>query len=245
MAIESRPSRAWRAQSGWMLFVCLITAGISFGQGNPEGPAPPIEVLKLKWEKQVRLPRNFDPSIIPPSPVFNDPTSRASVTPTAAPTGSGVVSDATRAATSARVEAAGSSTAFPATPGRMPVFYVYSMKLRNTGVKPIEGIAWDYVFIDASGEKELGRHQFLSYNKVAPDKIVTLQHQLRSPPTRVVEASSAQKNQRPKFAEKADIQCILYADDTIWRSPQAREGVCDQLKNGRVLAKRKPGAAHS
>ena len=119
------------------------------------------------------------------------------------------------------------------------------MKLKNTGVKAIEGIAWDYVFIDASGKNELGRHQFLSYSKVAPDKIVTLQRQLRSPPTRVVEASSSQKNQRPTFVEKAVIQCILYADYTIWRSLQAREGVCDQLKNGRALAKRKPGAAHS
>jgi hypothetical protein len=236
MAKKCRHSRAWRCKWCWLFFVCLVAAGVSFGQGNLKGSGPPIEILKLKWAKEVRLPRNFDPSIIPASSVFSDPTSKTSVTPTA-PIGSGPISDATRAATNARIEAAGSSTAFPVSPGRLPVFYVYSMKVRNTGVKTIEGIAWDYLFIDAGGNKELGSHQFLSYHKVPPDKIVTFQRQLRSPPTRVVQASSSQKSQHPKLVEKAVIQCILFTDNTIWRSPQTREGACDLLKNGKAPTK--------
>src|ERR1043166_231053 len=61
---------------------------------------PNIEILKLHWEKQVRLPRNFDPAVMSTGVTANDPIARtaASGPPTAA--------DATRAATSAQSNAA-------------------------------------------------------------------------------------------------------------------------------------------
>src|SRR5260370_9504819 len=63
---------------------------------------------------------------------------------------------------------------FPQTPGRMPVFYVSSLKIRNAGSKPIQAVAWDYVFLDAAGKAVLGPHPLLSYAIVKPAKIVTL-----------------------------------------------------------------------
>ena len=230
------PRRQW----WWLFFLCFSVA--SSAQGTLEGSAPAIEILKLHWTKQVRLPRNFDPSILPANGVLSEPVSRGAATVASS---SSVVSDATRAATSARSEAAGTSVAFPAIPGRLPIVYVYSMKIRNAGPKIIEGIAWDYLFIDPNSNKELGSHQFLSYEKVSTDKIVTLQSQLRSPPTRVVLASSSGNKQRPKFIEQAVIQCLLYKDGTMWRNTQAREGVCDLLKQGKELVKRKHGAGQS
>jgi len=122
------------------------------------------------------------------------------------------------------------------------VFYLYSMKVRNIGAKSIEGVAWDYLFIDSISNSQVGSHQFLSYEKAAPGKTVTFQRQTRSPPTRVVDASD-KKDQRPKFIERAVIQCVLYADDTLWRSPQARAGVCDLLKKSKVVVKRKRSTA--
>jgi hypothetical protein len=124
----------------------------------------------------------------------------------------------------------------------MPVFYVYSMKIRNADSRVIEGIAWDYLFIDPNNNSELGRHQFVSYAKVATGQSVTLQGQLRSPPTRVVPASNEGKNTHPKFVERAVIECVLYADDTMRRNPSAREGVCEFLKNSKPSIKRKHGA---
>src|SRR5581483_2302430 len=82
--------------------------------------SPPLEVLKLKWEKQVRLPRNFDPSIIPTGTAFNDPSRSISNTPMTASNGAGTGTPAARTAGS-------NSSAFPATPGRLPVYYVYSL----------------------------------------------------------------------------------------------------------------------
>src|ERR671936_3122290 len=90
---------------------------------NPSVPSPvPLEILKLKWEKQIQLPRNFDPSTIPVNGVFNDSNVRATVNSVINP------ADATRTATSNQSNAQTSQTAvFPATPTRLRVVYVYSM----------------------------------------------------------------------------------------------------------------------
>ncbi len=195
-----------------------------------------FQMLKLKWEKEVRLPRNFDPSVISTGTTFSDPSSRTS----GPPTNPGAALEATRAATSAQSAAAGSNpAAFPATPGRLPVSYVYSMKFRNLGNKEIEGIAWDYVFIDPSGGPELGRHQFLSYVKTEPNKVVTLKAQMGSPPLRIVSASATEK-QKP--IERASIQCVWFADATFWRNPTGRKGVCEFLKSRGNLLKQKRSA---
>ena len=238
--MEARSDAASRLTWLCVLFTTLVACGASIGQEALDPTRPNVEILKLHWEKQVRLPRNFDPSIIPTGGTFSDPASR-----TSGSTGASSSIDATRAATSTRSAAAGSNNTFPATPGRLPVFYVYTMKVRNAGARTIEGIAWDYLFIDPGSNKELGSHHFLSYEKVSSNKIVTLRGQLRSPPTRVVPAANSRKNQHPKFVERAVIQCVLYSDETMWRSQQSGEGVCDLLKSSQTRPKRKHGAAES
>src|SRR5260370_37412947 len=90
----------WLRRSGSAFFFCLAATISSFGQRSIETSPPAIEILKLKWEKEVRLPRNFDPSVIPTNGSFVDPALRTSA---AAPTSA---LDATRAATSARDAAA-------------------------------------------------------------------------------------------------------------------------------------------
>src|SRR5437773_10063373 len=104
-----------------VVFTSLVVSGASFGQEALDPAKPNIEILKLHWEKQIRLPRNFDPSVIPTGGAFSDPSTRtagsaAAISPV----------DATRAATSAQSAARGSNNTFPATPGRLPVFYVYA-----------------------------------------------------------------------------------------------------------------------
>ena len=219
-------------RSNWLLLSCalLFSSATVLAQETNDPNKSNIEILKLHWEKQVRLPRNFDPSVISTGATFNDPAARTSA---AAPT---TALDATRAATSAQNAAAGSSTAFPATPSRLPVVYVYSMKVKNDGAKMVEGVAWDYVFIDKSSNRELGRHQFLSYEKVATGKTVTFKSQLRSPPTRVIQASST-RAKHPQMAERAVVQCVLYADDSSWRNPDAPMDACSLLRKNKNLLK--------
>jgi len=239
--MESR--RAWKWC--WISCLLLITASTSRAQESLQVSAPPIEILKFKWEKQVRLPRNFDPSILPANGVLVDPIptrTAATAPPTLAPASGGGISDQARANASAISEAAGSSTAFPAIPRRLPIYYVYSMKIKNTGPKTIEGIAWDYVFIDPNGGAELGRHQFLTYIKAPQTKVVTLKGQLRSAPIRIARASSAANQKHTSLIERARIQCVLFEDASVWKNPGQRTDVCEFLKNSETLIKQKPRA---
>jgi hypothetical protein len=216
----------------WISLLCFAWAAISFGQRVVEtSAAPNIEIIKLKWDREVRLPRNFDPAIIPTGGTFNDPSSRISQPPAG--------TDATRSGGTNRGPAASSNVIFPATPGRLPLFYIYSLKLRNLGTEVIKGIAWDYLFIDPKSNAELGRHQFLSFEKAVPNKKISLHAQLRSPPVRVVRASGSKT--RSKFVERAVIQCVLYANGSVWRNPEGRPGVCELLKHERSLLKHESG----
>ena len=142
-----------------------------------------------------------------------------------------------RVATRTQSAAAGGGTAFPETPARLPIVYVYSMKIKNDGARMIAAVAWDYVFIDKSSSHEVGRHQFLSYEKVAAGKTVTFKSQLRSPPTRVVQASN-ERAKHPQLAERAVVQCVLYADDSSWRNHDAAVDICNLLRKNQNLLKR-------
>ena len=80
----------------WMFFLCSAAASVSPAQVKLQSSAPPIEIPGLRWEKQVRLPRNFDPSVILTGPAFSDPSRIAATT--TAPTGGSAMSDAIWAA---------------------------------------------------------------------------------------------------------------------------------------------------
>lgn len=231
--MELKQEAAWRMKWFCIALVSLVSAGTCLGQ-EAQPARPDIEILKLHWEKQVRLPRNFDPSVIPTGGTFNDPGSRVSSSSPGSATSSVGTAPAARTAGE-------NSVTFPAAPGRLPIFYVYSLKIRNTGSKLIEGIAWDYLFIDADNNAELGKHQFLSYEKIPVNKSMTLKAQLRSPPVRVVRSAESARNTHSKLIEKSVIQCILYGDDTAWKDPHARDGMCELLKNNKALLKRRPG----
>jgi hypothetical protein len=127
----------------------------------------------------------------------------------------------------------------------MPVFYVYSLKIRNVGPKVIEGLAWDYLLIDPVSNTELGKHQFLSYENIPVNKSAKLQGELRSPPVRVIQTVDSKKSAHAKFIERAVIECVLYADNTVWRNPHARDGVCEFLKASKPVKKRKHGSIQS
>jgi hypothetical protein len=122
----------------------------------------------------------------------------------------------------------------------LPIFYVYAIKVKNTGSKSIEGMAWDYLFIDSKSNAELSKHQFLSYANIPTNKSAKMEAQLRSPPIRIVRPTDSGRNTRPRVIERSDIQCVLYADHTVWKNPNARAGVCELLKNNKALTKRRP-----
>src|SRR5262252_6849308 len=142
-----KESPAIRVSVVVIAIVCTtIVCAQQTGNSNSSG----VEILKLHWHKQVRLPNNYDPAIIPTRGVFVDPASKA---PSSLP-GSGL--DATRPPSSNPNTSVDSNIFFPTTPRRLPVFYLYSMKIRNMGAKRIEAVAWTYEFVDRETKAEVG-----------------------------------------------------------------------------------------
>jgi len=78
--MESKPAMHWR-RSYWMFFLCLIATSTSLAQETAGVSASSdIAILKLSWKKEVRLPRNFDPSVIPTNGSFVDPMNKSAPT---------------------------------------------------------------------------------------------------------------------------------------------------------------------
>ena len=120
-------------------------------------------------------------------------------------------------------------------PGRIPVYYLYSMKARNIGSKTVVGVAWDYRFLDSTTNALLGDHQLLSYAKIPTGKTITLQAAQRTRPFSVVTASQA-KTKGTRNLERAVIQCVMYSDGTTWHNPAGREESCEALRKNQPLA---------
>src|SRR5437667_8057669 len=125
--MDSKHRRHFVRQSCWLILISLIPTAALLGQEAQNAAAPNIKILKIHWEKLVTLPRNFDPSIIPTGNSFDDPALMTSVNTS---------NTETKTPTTAR---ATPGNFFPSTPGRLPVYYVYSLKIRNSG-KQIEGV---------------------------------------------------------------------------------------------------------
>ena len=226
-----------RMSSKWTvpctLFLCILPFGTASGQSTGGESTSNVEILKLKWEKQTRLPKNFDPSVIPTGVIFSEPASQTILPGTSA------AANASRDVTIARTNPSTQENGtFGNAPNRLPVFYVYSMKIKNIGAKTIEGIAWDYYFLDPISNAVLGRHQILSFTKLASEKITTVEAPLRVPPIQTIQARNAQDQKNAKFLERAVIQCVLYADQTTWKRTQASEGVCEVLRKAKAGLKR-------
>jgi hypothetical protein len=228
-------------QLGHPLLLGFLMCGSAWAQAEGPKTNSGVEILKLKWEKQARLPRNFDPSVIPTNDTFRSMESRtAAPGSTQAPYG-----DEARRDAAARSAALAPVDYFPNAPARMPVFYVYSLTIRNSGTKTIQAVAWDYVFLNASSQTIVGNHHLLTYTTVRASQTLTLKGTERTRPTTVVSATNVKsKPASTRLLERAIIHCVLYDDGTTWRNP-AGESECDLLKkNQPAAAQRRQRSQH-
>ena len=221
--MKTGPRRAMLLQTAIFLLIASVSL---FSQSQSEIPAPQIEVLKLKWERQARLPQDFDPSNGGASGSINDSATSGSSSRGGGGGGGGGSSSTTQGLQ-------------PSGPSRITFSYVYSMKIQNHGSKEIEGVAWDYIFVDPSTSAEVGRHQFLSFERVEPTKTTTFHSEQRTPPVRTVRTQGADANKHDKPLEKSVVQCVLYEDGTTWRNESASPDICNLLKKGKSGLSRK------
>ena len=106
--------------------------------------------------------------------------------------------------------------------------YSYFAEILNRGQKVIKALKWSYVFSDKVTHEELKRLLTFSDATIRHSEKKTVQ--LRTPlsPPRVINANSP--NTASAFEEHVVIECVLFADGSLWTNPQAKAGLCDNLR---------------
>ena len=97
--------------------------------------------------------------------------------------------------------------------------YAYRIKLKNTGLKTIAGLEWDYLFLDPVTSEESGRHTFRHEVKIHPGKEASLSGNSTFPPIRVVDAAKPAQAVDNRYTEKIVIRRIEYTDGSVWTRP--------------------------
>jgi hypothetical protein len=88
----------------------------------------------------------------------------------------------------------------------------YKVYLKNTGVKVVKVIVWDYQASDTDRFTDSTHRQFRCTTKIEPDENEKLEGYSMLPPTRVITASG-----KKSFSERVVINRIEYADGTSWQ----------------------------
>jgi len=110
----------------------------------------------------------------------------------------------------------------------------YRVSLKNTGVKLVKAIVWDYQASDTDQFIDATHRQFRCTAKIKPNQSERVEGYSVLPPTRVITASGAKS-----YSQRIIINRIEYADGTSWqradwRQPDAKskynnKGNCQQL----------------
>jgi hypothetical protein len=106
--------------------------------------------------------------------------------------------------------------------------YTYSAEIRNRGQNEIKALKWAYVFSDPVTHEELKRLGTFGDVTIRPAEKKSITFRTPMSPPRVVNANSP--NAASPFEERVIIECLLYADGTVWTNPQAKAGRCDNLR---------------
>lgn len=108
---------------------------------------------------------------------------------------------------------------FKNTPNGYNAAFDYKVTLRNVGKKPIQFIAWEYIFTDPETKTEISRHELEGKIQLEPGKSKEMIGRTNRPPSITVGAEQAEKGKENQFIEEVIITRIEYADGTVWQRP--------------------------
>ena len=98
--------------------------------------------------------------------------------------------------------------------------YLYEVKIRNTSGKIIAAIEWEYLFIQPDTGQVVGRHSFITLQRIKPGERKTLRESSVSQPVKVISIARLQNYTDRGFVEKVQIQSVSYADGSVWKRPK-------------------------
>jgi len=99
---------------------------------------------------------------------------------------------------------------------RAGTFYTYKIKLRNNKALAIKNVEWEYIFLDPLTSVEVGKRQFSTAIKIAPNSTKTLKVKSITAPTATVDINVLGKEMPTSYTEKIVIRKIEYANGSIW-----------------------------
>jgi hypothetical protein len=102
--------------------------------------------------------------------------------------------------------------------GRLTAFYIYELKVRNSGRQEIRTLTWEYIFFEPGTTREVGRLQFVSKVSMKPGTTKNLTVRSKDSPTGTLDATKAGKKERDQYSEQVVIRSIEYADGSVWSS---------------------------
>jgi hypothetical protein len=110
----------------------------------------------------------------------------------------------------------------------------YRVNLKNTGIKIVKAVVWDYQASDTDQFNDAVHRQFRCTAKMKPNQSQRFEGFSVLPPTRVITAAGDKS-----FSERVILNRIEYADGTSWQRAEWREpevtstyssrGNCQQL----------------
>lgn len=105
--------------------------------------------------------------------------------------------------------------------------FVYSVEIKNSGLKAIKAIRWDYLITNSKTGEELGRHEFESLEKIGRDKTKRLSVRSRVSPTRIVPIPESDKG---STVERVALKCIIYEDGSLWQQAGTAPKLCEGIR---------------
>jgi hypothetical protein len=108
-------------------------------------------------------------------------------------------------------------------------FFLYSVELKNDGSKAIKAILWNYLIIDGTTNEELGRHEFVSFDKVGSNAVRALTVKSPLTPSRIVTVQGTQPS-TITVVERVILECVVYDDGTLWEQPGTTPQNCELLR---------------
>jgi hypothetical protein len=93
--------------------------------------------------------------------------------------------------------------------------FLYQATVKNTGIKRIRGIGWEYVFLNPEDQVVVSVHPFFTSIEISAGKEKKLKAISLIPPTRVISISAVDE----PLIERIVIKKIEYSDGSIWQQP--------------------------
>jgi hypothetical protein len=218
-----------------LVFLTMFFSGIACAQSASQSVAASnssITVMETSWRKEVFIPALYDD----PLRVNQDRddlerdrkataaenSTRAKQGQTALPTPTKKIAANTPVGSTPMGVPMGDEPAgnrnLPAQEeaGTSTVYYLYKAKVKNTGVKDIRTVRWQYLLSDQATGEVVGTHSFTTPVNLRAGKSLDLIGKSRTAPSRVIDAKYSEKDLRGKYRERVVIDGIEYADGQTW-----------------------------